>query len=129
MNQSRNLYVPAAAGYVTESDLMPLFEQLVELFVEIEHQKYVVVDGTRYDNVFIKVLIVADMMFLHKFTERGGCCAPTTHFCMFCSSMSKFRNEGEPGGCDACRRDGIVYDTNGLQRRDNDNVNWSWRNY
>ena len=36
INQSRNLYVPAAAGYCTESDLMPLFEQLVELFVEIE---------------------------------------------------------------------------------------------
>jgi hypothetical protein len=115
INQSRNLYVPAAAGYVTESDLMPLFEQLVELFVEIEHQKYVIVDGIRYDNVFIKVLIVADMMFLHKFTERGGCCASTTHFCMFCSCMSKFRNEGEPGGCDACRRDGIVYDMKGLQ--------------
>ena len=45
INQSRNLYVPAAAGYCTESDLMPLFEQLVELFVEIEHQKYVIVDG------------------------------------------------------------------------------------
>ena len=115
INQSRNLYVPAAAGYCTESDLMPLFEQLVELFVEIEHQKYVIVDGIRYDNVFIKVLIVADMMFLHKFTERGGCCASTTHFCMFCSCMSKFRNEGEPGGCDACRRDGKVYDTQGLQ--------------
>ena len=108
INQSRNLYVPAAAGYCTESDLMPLFEQLVELFVEIEHQKYVIVDGIRYDNIFIKVLIVADMMFLHKFTERGGCCASTTHFCMFCSCMSKFRNEGEPGGCDACRGDGIV---------------------
>jgi hypothetical protein len=115
INQSRNLYVPAAAGYCTESDLMPLFEQLVELFVEIEHQKYVIVDGIRYDNIFIKVLIVADMMFLHKFTERGGCCASTTHFCMFCSCMSKFRNEGEPGGCDSCRRDGIVYDSKGLQ--------------
>jgi hypothetical protein len=67
MNQSRTLYVPAVAGYVTESDLMPLFEELVDLFVEIEQQKYIVVDGTRYDNVFIKVLIVADMMFLHKF--------------------------------------------------------------
>ena len=115
INQSRNLYVPAAAGYCTESDLMPLFEQLVELFVEIEHQKYVIVDGIRYDNIFIKVLIVADMMFLHKFTERGGCCASTTHFCMFCSCMSKFRNEGEPGGCDACRGDGIVYDSKGQQ--------------
>ena len=115
MNQSRTLYVPAVAGYVTESDLMPLFDKLVDLFVEIEEQKYIVVDGTRYENVFIKVLIVADMMFLHKFTERGGCCASTTNFCMFCSCMSKFRHEGEPGGCDACRRDGIVYDANGFQ--------------
>ncbi len=41
MNQSRTwpLYVPAAAGYVDESDLMPFFEQLVEMFVEIEQQK------------------------------------------------------------------------------------------
>ncbi len=66
MNQSRTLYVSAVAGYVTESDLMPLFDKLVELFVEIEEQKYIVVDGTRYENVLIKVLIVADMMFLHK---------------------------------------------------------------
>ena len=115
MNQSRTLYVPAVAGYATESELMPLFEQLVELFVEIEQEKYIIVDGTRYDNVFIKVLVVADMMFLHKFTERGGCCASTTHFCMFCSCMSKFRHEGEPGGCDACRRENKVYDANGIQ--------------
>jgi hypothetical protein len=115
MNQSRTLYVPAVAGYVTESDLMPLFGQLVELFVEMEQQKYIVVDGTRYDNVFIKVLIVADMMFLHKFTGCGGCCASTTNFCMICSCMSKFHHESEPGGCDSCRRDGIVYDADGLQ--------------
>jgi hypothetical protein len=31
--------VPAVAGYVKESDLMPLFEQLVEYFVEVEKQK------------------------------------------------------------------------------------------
>jgi hypothetical protein len=115
MNQSRTLYVPAVAGYVTESDLMPLFEELVEVFVEIEQHKCIVVDGTRYENVFIKVLIVADMMFLHKFTGRGGCCASTTNFCMFCSCMSKFRHQGEPGGCDSCRRDGMVYDANGFQ--------------
>jgi hypothetical protein len=29
--------------------------------------------------------------------------------------MSKYRHEGEPGGCDDCRRDGKVYDDNGLQ--------------
>jgi hypothetical protein len=36
------------------------------------------------------VLVVADMMFLHKFNERGSGCAGATHFCMFCSCMSKF---------------------------------------
>lgn len=115
MNQSRTLYVPAAAGYVDESDLMPYFEQLLEFFVEVEQQNYIIVDGKRYDNVFIKVLVVADMMFLHKFTGRGGCCATTTHFCMFCSCMSKFRHEGEPGGCDQCRRAHTVYDEHGFQ--------------
>jgi hypothetical protein len=94
---------------------MPLFEQLVELLVEIEQKEYIVVDGIRYENVFIKVLVVADMMFLHKFTERGGRCASTTRFCMFCSCMSKFRHESEPGGCDGCRRDNKVYDANGMQ--------------
>ena len=44
MNQSRTLYVPAAAGYVDESDLMPYFEQLLELFVEVEQQKYIIVE-------------------------------------------------------------------------------------
>jgi hypothetical protein len=33
---------------------------------------------------------------------------------MFCSCMSKFRHEGQPGGCDACRRSGTVYDENGI---------------
>ena len=114
MNQSRTLYVPAMAGYVKESDIMPLFQQLVDLFVEVEQQKFIIVDNKRYDNVFIKVLVVADMMFLHKFTGRGGGCATSIHFCMMCSCISKFRNEGEPGGCDACRRDKKVYDSNGL---------------
>jgi hypothetical protein len=44
MNPSRNLYVPAAAGYVDESDLMPLFEQLVDFFVEVEQQQFIIVD-------------------------------------------------------------------------------------
>jgi hypothetical protein len=55
------------------------------------------------------------MMFLQKYTERGGGCAKTTHFCMFCSCINKFWHEGEPGGCDGCRREGIVYDGNGIQ--------------
>ena len=114
MNQSRTLYTPAIGGYSTESDMMPLFEQLVDAFVEIEKQQFCVVDGKEYE-VFIKVLVVADMMFLQKFTGHGGGCASTTHFCMFCSCISKFRHEGQPGGCEDCRRKRIVYDKQGLQ--------------
>ena len=114
MNQSRTLYTPAIGGYSTESDMMPLFEELVDYFVEIENQQFCVVDGKEYE-VFIKVLVIADMMFLQKFTGHGGGCATTTHFCMFCSCMSKFRHEGQPGGCEDCRSRRQVYDNNGIQ--------------
>ena len=114
MNQSRTLYTPAIGGYSTESDMMPLFEELVDYFVEIEQQQFCVVDGKEYE-VFIKVLVIADMMFLQKFTGHGGGCASTTHFCMFCSCMSKFRHEGQPGGCEDCRNRRQVYDNQGLQ--------------
>ncbi len=72
---------------------MPLFEEMIDYFVEIENQNFCVVDGKEYE-VFVKILVVADLMFLQKFTKHGGCCATTTHFCMFCSCMSKYRNEG-----------------------------------
>jgi hypothetical protein len=70
-------------------------------------QQFCVVDGKEYE-VFIKVMVVADMMFLQKFTGHGGGCGTTTFLCMFCSCMSKFRHEGQPGGCE-------VYDKQGLQ--------------
>ena len=35
-NQSRNLYIPAMGGYTDESTMMPLFEELFEIFVEVE---------------------------------------------------------------------------------------------
>ncbi len=83
MNQSRNLlYTPAIGGYSTESDMMPLFEELVDFFVEIEMQQCCVVDGKEYE-VFIKVKVEADMMFLQKFTGHGGGCATTTFFACF----------------------------------------------
>ena len=114
MSQSRTLYTPALGGYSSESDMMPLFEQLVDYFVEIENQQFCVVDGKEYE-VFIKVLVVADMMYLQKFTGHGGGCATTTYFCMFCSCMSKFRHEGQPGGCEDCRNRRKVYDNKGVQ--------------
>ncbi len=51
---------------------MLLFEQLVDYFVEIENQHFYVVGGKEYE-VFVKVLVVADLMFLQKFTRHGGC--------------------------------------------------------
>ncbi len=36
MNQSRNLYAPAVAGYTDEKTLMPYFEEMVAAFVDIE---------------------------------------------------------------------------------------------
>ncbi len=112
-NQSRNLYILAMGGYTDESTTMPLFEELFEIFVEVEKPKFCVVNSKKYD-IFIDVKVVADMMFLHKFTERGECCATTTFFCMFCSRMSKFRHEGQPGGCDACKMEGTVYNDKGI---------------
>ena len=35
MNQSRTLYTPAIGGYSSESDMMPLFEQLVDAHGDI----------------------------------------------------------------------------------------------
>jgi hypothetical protein len=52
MNQSRTLYTPAMGGYAKESDMMPLFEQLVDYFVEIENQYFCVVDGKEYVREF-----------------------------------------------------------------------------
>jgi hypothetical protein len=58
MSQSRTLYVPAIAigGYATEGQLMPVFEELVELFIEIEKNQFIIVDGNRYDNVIMFLL-------------------------------------------------------------------------
>jgi hypothetical protein len=40
INRVNNLYVPAIGSYATESEMMPLFEQLAEfLFVETEGKK------------------------------------------------------------------------------------------
>jgi len=48
MNQSRNLYSPAVAGYTDEKSMMPYFEELVAAFVDIEQKGYCTVDGIHY---------------------------------------------------------------------------------
>ena len=115
-NQSRNLYTPAVAGYVDEAHLMQYFDRMVACFKDIEARGYCVVNNVRHE-VFIDVIVVADMSYLHKYLRRGGgshCC---THFCFLCSISSKYRQEGYPGGCRKCRGKGIVYDDEtGTQR-------------
>jgi hypothetical protein len=109
MNQSRNLYTPAVAGYTDEKKLMPFFEEMVAAFMEIEKRGYIEIDGERR-HVNIKVVIVADMSFLHKYLNRGGGSATTTRFCFMCSSTCHYRHRGYPGGCLKCRAKNMVYD-------------------
>ena len=110
-NQSRNLYTPAVAGYVDEAHLMKYFDRMVDCFRVIQEQGYCVVQNERHE-VFIDVLVVADMAYLHKFLRRGGGSHSCTHFCFLCSISSKYRQEGYPGGCRKCRVKDIVYDSN-----------------
>ena len=115
-NQSRNLYTPAVAGYVDEAHLMQYFDRMVACFKDIEKRGYCVVHNVRHE-VFIDVIVVADMSYLHKYLKRGGGSHSCTHFCFLCSLTSKYRQEGYPGGCLKCRYKDIVYDKEtGAQR-------------
>jgi hypothetical protein len=109
MNQSRNLYSPAVAGYTNEKSMMPYFEEMVAAFVDIEKKGYCTVEGVNYP-IFIRCIVVADMSFLHKYLGRGGGSAKTICFCFMCSSKCHYRHKGYPGGCWKCRRLGCVYD-------------------
>ncbi len=95
--------------------MMPFFEEMVGAFMEIEKRGYIEIDGERR-HVNIKVVIVADMSFLHKYLNRGDGSASTTRFCFMCSSTCHYRHKGYPGGCLKCRAKNIVYDkANGCQ--------------
>ena len=115
-NQSRNLYTPAVAGYVDEAHLMKYFDRMVACFRDIEARGFCVVDDVRHE-VFIDVLVVADMAYLHKYLRRGGGSHSCTHFCFLCSVSSKYKAAGYPGGCRKCRAADVVYDcTTGAQK-------------
>ena len=109
MNQSRKLYTPAVAGYTSEADMMPYFDELVNAFMQIEKDGFCTVDGEEYP-IHIRCVVVADMSFLHKYLGRGGSSGTTTCFCFMCSSKCHFRHKGYPGGCLKCRKKNQVYD-------------------
>ena len=116
MNQSRNLYSPAVAGFTDEKKMMSYFEAMVAAFVDIETKGYCTVDGVEYP-IHIRYVVVADMAFLHKYLGRGGGSSKTICFCFMCSSTCHYRHRGYPGGCMKCRRLHCVYDKDtGVQK-------------
>jgi hypothetical protein len=115
MCQSRGLYTPAVAGFATEGELMEYFHLMIREFQKIETQGFCIVNGYEWE-VHIKVVVVADMSFLHKYVQRGGSSHSSACFCMLCSAFRDFRHEGYCGGCRKCRRRGIVYGKDGLQQ-------------
>jgi hypothetical protein len=70
-NQSREKYTTAIAGYVDEGHIMKYFDAMVASFREIEARGHCVVNGERHQ-VFIDMVVVADMTYLHKYLKRGG---------------------------------------------------------
>ena len=108
-NQSREMYTPAVAGYVDEGHVMKYFDAMVASFREIESRGYCIVEGQRHI-VFIDVIVVADMAYLHKYLGRGGGSHACTNFCFLCSVNKKYRADGYPGGCRSCRKQSIAYD-------------------
>ena len=115
-NQSRQLYTPAVAGYVNEGYVMKYFDEMVAAFRAIEARGYCEVEGMTYP-VFINVIVVADMAYLHKYLRRGGGSHACTNFCFLCSINKKYRQEGYPGDCYKCRLLGQVYnEATGVQK-------------
>jgi hypothetical protein len=115
-NQSRQLYTPAVAGYVNEGYVMRYFDEMVAAFRVIEQRGYCEVEGLTYP-VFLNVIVVADMAYLHKYLRRGGGSHACTNFCFLCSINKKYRQEGYPGGCYKCRLLGQVYnEATGVQK-------------
>ena len=114
MNQSSGMYTPAVAGFVDEAELMPYFHRLVDEFLQIERQQYCVVNDQKY-TVYLHIIVIADLSFLHKYTRRGGGSHASTCFCMFCGAFRNFKHLGYPGGCLDCRARGAVYGADGIQ--------------
>jgi hypothetical protein len=114
MFQGSDMYTPVAAGYVDEKVLMPYFHLLVKECQQIEKEQFCVVNGKKF-TVYIKVVVIADLAFLHKYVLRGGGSHSTTCFCLFCGALRNFRHYGYPGGCRKCRLLGKVYDKDGIQ--------------
>ena len=114
MCQSSDMYTPAVAGFMDETELMPWFHLLVGEFIKIEEQQFCVVNEKKY-TVYLHISVIADLSFLHKYTERGGGSHSSTCFCIMCGALRNFKHLGYPGGCWDCRARGLVYGEDGIQ--------------
>ncbi len=113
--QIKEMYTPACAGYATEKELMEYFHHLLDALRKIEEQQFCIVNGKKY-RVFLEVIVVVDLSFLHKYVLRGGGSHSATCFCLFCGALRNLRPQGYPGGCLKCRALGQVYDKDGIQK-------------
>jgi hypothetical protein len=81
------------AGYATEKELMEYFHLLLDAFRKIEEQQFCIVNGKKY-RVFLKVVVVADLSFLHKYVLHGGGSHSATCFYLFLWSTPKLPASG-----------------------------------
>jgi hypothetical protein len=65
--------------------------------------------------VYLQISVIADLSFLHKYTERGGGSHTSNCFCILCGALRNFRHLGYPGGCLDCRARVKVYGEDGVQ--------------
>ena len=114
MCQSSEMYTPAVAGFLDETQLMPWFHLMVAEFMKIEEQQFCVVNNKKY-TVYLHISVIADLSFLHKYSERGGGSHSSKCFCIMCGALRNFKHLGYPGGCRDCRARGIVYGEDGIQ--------------
>ena len=99
-----------------EEHIIKYFDRIVVRFRDIQERGYCVVDGERHV-VFIGVIVVVDISYLHKYLRRGGGSHSCTNCCFLCSMNRKYRQEGYHRECLECRRKGEGYnDLTGCQQ-------------
>ena len=96
-----------------EDECMPSFHEMLRELEKIEEDKFITVDGQNLP-LHIKVNLVGDKAFMWKCVGRG-CGSANGQFCWMCKVSARHRHRGQPGGCQSCKRDGVVYGSDGTQ--------------
>ncbi len=48
-------------------------------------------------------------------SDSRGCGSANGQFCWMCKVSARHRHRGQPGGCQSCKRDGVLYESDGTQ--------------